>query len=232
MRTALLLSAISLTLGCTPRADQVFTVPGSLTTGSSGAQPGYAIKLVQAKQAPTEIVADDGSLCRLTAQRFSQVDVGEWIACGWTIAPEPVASSGAQDLQAQTVDSDSAAIHEAARAFSAAYMRGDADAMTELYTSDGVLFPEQSAPITGHEAIRRYWTVKPGRRITRHVLIPTRITVDGRHAYDHGAFEIAGERDGTPWGPVRGKYLVVWRREGDRWRMHLDMWNSGPQPPS
>ncbi len=157
MRTALLLSAIGLTLGCTPRADQVFTVPGRITTGSSGAQPGYAIKLVQAKQAPSEIVADDGSLCRLTAERFSQVGVGEWIACGWTIASETAASSG---------DSDSTAI------------------------------------------------------------------VDRRHAYDHDAFEIAGERDGTSWGSVRGKYLVVWRRQGDTWRRHLDMWNSGPQPPS
>jgi hypothetical protein len=23
--------------------------------------------------------------------------------------------------------------------------------------------------------------------------------------------------------------VVVWRREGDTWRMHLDMWNSGPE---
>jgi ketosteroid isomerase-like protein len=104
--------------------------------------------------------------------------------------------------------------------------------MTELYTSDAVLFPEQSAPITGHEAIRRYWTLGRGRRITQHVLVPTQITVDGEHAYDYGTFEIAGERDGTSWGPFRGKYVVVWRREGGSWRMHLDIWNSGPRPPS
>jgi ketosteroid isomerase-like protein len=104
--------------------------------------------------------------------------------------------------------------------------------MAELYTSDAVIFPEESAPITGHAAIRRYWTPGPGRRITRHVITPTQITVDGRHAYDHGTFEIAGERNGTPWGPFRGKYVVVWRREGSSWRMQLDIWNSGPRPPS
>jgi uncharacterized protein (TIGR02246 family) len=124
--------------------------------------------------------------------------------------------------------SDTTAIQELARQFSAAYVRGDADAMTALYTTDAVLFPERSAAITGRDAIRRYWTLPRGRRVTRHVLSPARITVDGRHAYDHGTFEIAGERDGVAWGPFHGKYVVVWRREGGAWRMHLDMWNSGP----
>jgi ketosteroid isomerase-like protein len=125
--------------------------------------------------------------------------------------------------------SDRAAIQELARRFSAAYVRGDAGAMTDLYTRDAVLFPERSAAITGRDAIRRYWTLPPGRRVTRHVLSPEGITIDGRHAYDHGTFEIAGERDGVAWGPSHGKYVVVWRREGDTWRMHLDMWNSGPE---
>lgn len=133
-------------------------------------------------------------------------------------------------LLGQTAASDSAAIHERSRRFSAAYVRGDAAAMTELYTSDAVIFPERSAAITGAEAIRRYWTLPAGRRITRHVVTPTHITIDGRHAYDHGTFEIAGERDGKSWGPSRGKYIVVWRREGNSWRIHLDMWNSGPPP--
>lgn len=93
MRIALLLAAVSLITGCASRADQVFTAPGRLTTGSSGAQPGYAIKLVRAKQDSTEVVADDGSLCRLTPERFPQVEPGRWIACNWTIAPDTVATT-------------------------------------------------------------------------------------------------------------------------------------------
>jgi ketosteroid isomerase-like protein len=132
--------------------------------------------------------------------------------------------------QAQSAHSDKEEIQDAARQFSAAYMRGDADAMTALYTRDAVIFPERSHAISGHDALKRYWTVKPGQKITRHLLIPTQVTVDGKHAYDHGIFEIAGERNGKSWGPLRGKYLVVWRREPDGWKMQLDMWNSGPQP--
>ena len=135
-------------------------------------------------------------------------------------------------LHAQVAPSDSAAIQRLGRQFSAAYMRGDAAAMANLYTSDAVIAPERSEWITGREAIARYWTLGPGRRITRHVLTPNRIVVDGEHAYDYGTYEIAGERDGLSGGPSRGKYVVVWRREQGGWRMQLDMWNSGPEPGS
>lgn len=47
------------------------------------------------------------------------------------------------------------------------------------------------------EAIKRFYAPGPGHRVTRHVVTPSRIVVDGKHAYDYGTFEIAGERDGT-----------------------------------
>jgi ketosteroid isomerase-like protein len=109
-------------------------------------------------------------------------------------------------------------------------MRGDAAAMAALYTADGVIFPEQSERIVGREAIRRFYAPDPGHRVTHHKVSPSRIVVDGNHAYDYGHFEIAGERNGTAWGPVRGKYVAVWRRYNDTWRMQLDIWNSIAKP--
>jgi ketosteroid isomerase-like protein len=139
-----------------------------------------------------------------------------------------LAALPARLARAQSPASDSAAIHEASRAFSAAYVRGDAAAMAATYTDDAAIFPGESDRITGRSAITRYWTLRPGRRVTRHVVTPAHITVDGAHAYDYGVFEIAGEQDGKPWGPFRGKYVAVWRRDGSSWRMVLDIWNSGP----
>ncbi|HEY8197358.1 MAG TPA: nuclear transport factor 2 family protein [Gemmatimonadales bacterium] len=140
--------------------------------------------------------------------------------------------SATHPADAQTGLSDSVAIHEAGRQFSAAYMRGDVAALSSLYTADAVIFPERSDAITGQEAIRRYWTPRKGGSVTRHQLTPTRVVVDGKHAYDYGTYEVAGERDGKSWGPFAGKYLVVWRREPAGWRIQLDMWNSGPEPGS
>jgi ketosteroid isomerase-like protein len=101
--------------------------------------------------------------------------------------------------------SDSAAIHRLSRQFSAAYVRGDAAAMAALYTPDAVIFPERSNAIAGRQAIRRYWTLAPGRRVTRHLVTPQSIEVDGKHAYDHGTFEISGARVREIVGALQGQ---------------------------
>src|SRR5688572_2181628 len=57
--------------------------------------------------------------------------------------------------EAQTARPETAAIAEAGRQFSAAYVRGDTDAIMALYTRDAVIFPERSKAISGQDAIRR-----------------------------------------------------------------------------
>lgn len=146
---------------------------------------------------------------------------------GLACAPRTAAPTGAPPAGSRA---DSIAIVAAANAFSAAYVRGDADSMAALYTEDAAIFPDASPALVGREPIRRYWTLRPNRRITHHELMPDRIEIVGDVAHDYGRFRISGETDGTPWGPSFGKYVVVWRRGTDgQWRMYLDMWNRGPQ---
>lgn len=126
---------------------------------------------------------------------------------------------------------DSTAIVAAARAFSAAYMQGDAAAMAAMYTDDAAIFPEGTAVIEGRPAIERYWTLPAGRRVTNHVLTPDHIELHDDIALDYGRFTATSEVNGRSSGPGFGKYLVVWKKGADgRWRMQLDMWNRAPNP--
>lgn len=54
-------------------------------TLSAGPQPGYAIKRVVEREAPFTLVADDGSLCRTSRDRFGATATGAWIACIWNL---------------------------------------------------------------------------------------------------------------------------------------------------
>ena len=126
-------------------------------------------------------------------------------------------------------DPDSIAIIQASTAFSRAYERGDTPALLAIYTSDAVIFPDQSEALTGRESLERYWTPRPGNRVLHHQLTTASLTIHGIYAHDWGTFEVSGERDGKPWGPSRGKYVVIWRKDPDgRWRMQLDIWNRRP----
>lgn len=151
--------------------------------------------------------------------------------CLLTLGACSVRSAHEIDLRTTQPDpGEVARIEELSRRFSAAYVAGDIETMVELYTPDAVIFPGNSEMLRGTDAIRQYWTIPAGQRITRHVATPTEIRIDGDHAYDYGVYEIAGERNGTAWGPSLGKYVIVWRRTPEGWRMHLDMWNTRPQP--
>jgi len=140
-------------------------------------------------------------------------------------------TTGTATAPARSYTADSAAILAAARAFSAAYMRGDAAAMAAMYTEDAAIFPEGTAAMEGRAAIERYWTLPAGRRVTNHVLTPDHIEFHDDLALDYGRFTATSEMNGRSSGPGFGKYLVVWRKGDDgRWRMQLDMWNRAPNP--
>lgn len=83
MRFALLLISINLISGCA-RLDYAERWPDHLTL-AAGPQPGYAIKQVIDKQKPAALVADDGSVCWTTTERFGSTSVGAWIACNWAL---------------------------------------------------------------------------------------------------------------------------------------------------
>lgn len=115
--------------------------------------------------------------------------------------------------------------------FSAAYMKGDIDKLVSFYTDDAVIFPGNSDLIRGQQAIKKYWTLPPGRTITHHKITSVEIRPLGEFAYDYGYYEVSGTNNGEAWGPNYGKYLIVWKKDKDGvWKMHLDMWNSRPKP--
>ncbi len=137
--------------------------------------------------------------------------------------PQPVEASDSQAV----IDT----LASLSRQFSQAYIEGDVAAMVALYTEEAVLFPNNAEYIRGKEAIEQYWTLPEGRRITHHKLTAVEVEVSGTMASDFGHYEISGENGDQAWGPVHGKYVVVWKQGADgRWRMHLDMWNSRPSP--
>src|SRR3954464_8420175 len=83
MRVVVCLAAICLLSSCA-RADYGENRPDSFLL-SGGPQPGYAIKQVLDKQPPADLVADDGTLCRTSTQRYRATALGKWIACLWTL---------------------------------------------------------------------------------------------------------------------------------------------------
>jgi len=140
------------------------------------------------------------------------------IAISLTAAP---AAQSSQDARA--------GIEAASRKFEAAAAKGDGAAIAALYTADAMLLPPNSDAIKGSTAISDFWKAAVGAGVVVKFTI-IEVSADGDAAHEVGTYAMETP-DGKPLD--RGKYLVVWKREGGQWKLHRDIWNSnlpGPQP--
>ena len=104
--------------------------------------------------------------------------------------------------------------------FSAAVAKGDAAAVAALYTDDAVLMPAGSDNLKGRAAILKFWqgALSSGVGAVKF----TSIDVFGRGAMatEVGEYELS---DKAGKSIDHGKYIVVWRRDAGRLKLHRDM---------
>jgi uncharacterized protein (TIGR02246 family) len=108
------------------------------------------------------------------------------------------------------------------RAFIGAFLEGDADAIAQLYTENAELIAPGAPIARGRSAIAAAWKGTIATGIEDLALTTADVESAGDLAYETGTVRIV-PKEGTP---SQGRYLVVWKREGGRWKLHRDIWNS------
>lgn len=114
------------------------------------------------------------------------------------------------------------AVEAGNQAFIAAFLKGDADALAQLYTEDAQVIAPGAPVARGRSAIAAAWqrTLDTGVQGLR--LDTAEVESSGDLACETGIVRLVA-RDGTE---SQGRYVVVWKREGGRWKLHRDIWNS------
>jgi uncharacterized protein (TIGR02246 family) len=111
----------------------------------------------------------------------------------------------------------------------------DAVALAALYTEDAVLVND-TGPIYGRDAIEKHYAdVFKQVHFSNHIITadqysPHIIGTAGNEAWTSG--EWTTTLKGQDWGPkeFKGNWVEIFRREGDDWKIRLDMWNVTPAP--
>ena len=125
--------------------------------------------------------------------------------------------------------------------FMAAFNSGDAMALAELYTSDGIALPQNRAEVSGREAILNY-NKEMFEQFTPKIAVKSEeltIAVAGDLAFDRGTYTMELTPKAAGGAPItdEGKYLVVLQRQPDgAWKVLRDIDNSSrpaaPPPPA
>jgi len=115
--------------------------------------------------------------------------------------------------------------------FVAAFSRGDAAAIASLYTPDAMLLPPNSPIIGNHLGIRTYWQdlINAGVKVVS--LKTSRVEACGNTAYEVGQATLTIPKVGGGTTTDYGKYVVVWKRQGRRWKLAVDSFSSNMPAP-
>jgi len=123
-------------------------------------------------------------------------------------------------------------VHDAIAAvnknFMAAFNRGDAAGVAALYTEDGQVLPPNSDFVTGRQAIQTFWQGLMDMGIKSAKLEIVEVEGCGNTAYEISKYTLQGEE-----GQVldAGKYIVIWKQEDGKWKLHRDIFNTSTPAP-
>jgi uncharacterized protein (TIGR02246 family) len=105
------------------------------------------------------------------------------------------------------------------------FNKGDFAGIASLYTDDATAFPPGSAMVKGSAAIGAMW-----KSMGEQVSDPKVITLDVKPLGPSAAREIGTfslKTKGPTPKEVTGKYVVVWEKVGEHWKLAADIWNDG-----
>jgi ketosteroid isomerase-like protein len=124
------------------------------------------------------------------------------------------------DVTSARADDVRSAVDDGNRAFVAAFLRGDAKAIGELYTEDAQVIAPGAPVARGRAAITAAW--KKAMDSVKDVRLETGdVESSGDLASETGIVHLVG-KDGAA---TKERYVVVWKRTKGGWKLHRDIWN-------
>jgi uncharacterized protein (TIGR02246 family) len=126
------------------------------------------------------------------------------------------------NARASQADEIRSAVEAGNRAFIAAFLEGDAGAVAQLYTENAQVIAPGEPVARGRSAIAAAWQKTIAGGVEDLSLQTLEVEAAGDLACETGIVRLVS-RDGRS---TQGRYVVVWKREGGRWMLHRDIWNS------
>ena len=148
----------------------------------------------------------------------------------WTLALALLLIVGCAAPQQDNTEEARAGIEATNAQFMEAFSQSDAAGVAACYTEDAKFLSPNSEIVGGREAVQEAIQGLIDAGIKGLRLEATEVEGHGDTAHEVGTYTLMGE-DGQTMD--QGKYIVIWKKVGDEWKLHRDIFNSNlPLPES
>jgi uncharacterized protein (TIGR02246 family) len=118
---------------------------------------------------------------------------------------------------------------ETMAAWEKAYNNGDAAGVAAVYSENGIVMAPNTPVVQGRAAIEKFMQDGMAQG-------PSMISIKTDESYTHGD---DGVRRGTYRVTTKdgqeievGKFVELWKKNGDKWELRVDIWNTDAPPPA
>jgi uncharacterized protein (TIGR02246 family) len=125
---------------------------------------------------------------------------------------------------APAVAQDKATLEKLNDAWTAAFNKGDAAAVAAMYTEDAYVLPPGAEMVKGRTAIEAFWRQAAQQMGDAKLTVLDVLPLGRAAAREIGTVTL--KTKSQPPQEVVGKYVVVWRKVGGKWKLATDIWNT------
>jgi uncharacterized protein (TIGR02246 family) len=122
------------------------------------------------------------------------------------------------------------ALDKLAKEFMAAFNAKDAAKLSSFYADDAVVMPPNHALVKGRANIEAYFKQDFEQGVTNLQLRPMESATAGTQAFEAGTSTVT-VKSGSSTVTDTGKYLTVFKKVGNDWKIVYDAFNSDQPPP-
>ena len=109
----------------------------------------------------------------------------------------------------------------------AAFNSGMANALPAMYTTDAILLADGSAPITGRDAIGKYWEGALKMGLKDHTFEPISIRQDNKIAYQAATWTLMAPKEGGGSTQATGSVVHIFEKQPNgKWLIKAHIYNT------
>ena len=133
---------------------------------------------------------------------------------------------------AQAQQSIRTTIEANTKQFMEAFNKGDAAAVANMYAVEARLLPPNADMVVGRANIQTFWQGAISAGLKMVSLEAEHIETQGNLAVEVGRYTATTPGAGGATMTDKGKYVVVWKKEGASWKLAADIFNTNTPLPT